>query len=55
MVYPRLDRGGLFVGHNVINKRDELEDFLEAIQTHPTLWTTIVAPSDEGMSVSLKR
>jgi caffeoyl-CoA O-methyltransferase len=55
MVYPRLDKGGLFVGHNVINKRDELEDFLEAIQTHPTLWTTIVAPSGEGMSVSLKR
>jgi caffeoyl-CoA O-methyltransferase len=55
MVYPRLDRGGLFVGHNVINKRDELEDFLETIQTHPTLWTTIVSPSSEGMSVSLKR
>jgi caffeoyl-CoA O-methyltransferase len=55
MVYPRLDRGGLFVGHNVINKRDELEDFLNIIQAHPTLWTTIVAPSEEGMSVSLKR
>lgn len=55
MMYPRLDRGGLFVGHNVINKRDELEDFLEAVTTHPTLWTTIVAPSGEGMSVSLKR
>jgi caffeoyl-CoA O-methyltransferase len=55
MVYPRLDRGGLFVAHNVINKRDELEDFLETIQTHPTLWTTIVSPSSEGMSVSLKR
>lgn len=55
MVYPRLDKGGLFVGHNVINKRDELGDFLEAIERHPTLWTTIVAPSGEGMSVSLKR
>jgi caffeoyl-CoA O-methyltransferase len=55
MVYPRLDRGGLFVGHNVINKREELEDFLEVIQTHPTMWTTIVSPSGEGMSVSLKR
>jgi caffeoyl-CoA O-methyltransferase len=55
MVYPRLDAGGLFIGHNVINKRDELGDFLDAIQTHPTLWTTIVAPSGEGMSVSLKR
>lgn len=55
MMYPRLDRGGLFLGHNVINKRDELKDFLEAVETHPTLWTTIVAPSGEGMSVSRKR
>lgn len=55
MVYPRLDAGGLFIGHNVINKRNELEDFLDVVQNHPTLWTTIVAPSGEGMSVSLKR
>jgi predicted O-methyltransferase YrrM len=55
MVYPRLDRGGLFIAHNVVNKRDEMGDFLDAVQTHPTLWTTIVSPSGEGMSVSLKR
>lgn len=55
LVYPRMDKGGLFVGHNVVNKRDEMGDFLDAVQTHPTLWTTIVSPSGEGMSVSLKR
>jgi caffeoyl-CoA O-methyltransferase len=55
MVYPRLEPGGLFVAHNVVNKRDEMEDFLETILEHPSLWTTIVSPSDEGMSVSLKR
>lgn len=55
MVYPRLDKGGLFIGHNVVNKRSELEDFLEVIGKHPSLWTTIVSPSGEGMSVSLKR
>ena len=55
LVYPRLDKGGLFVAHNVVNKRDEMGDFLDAIQKHPTLWTTIVSPSGEGMSVSLKR
>ena len=55
MVYPRLDKGGLFVAHNVVNKRDEMGDFLDAVQKHPTLWTTIVSPSGEGMSVSLKR
>jgi predicted O-methyltransferase YrrM len=55
LVYPRLDTGGLFVAHNVVNKRDEMEDFLAAVQKHPSLWTTIVSPSSEGMSVSLKR
>jgi predicted O-methyltransferase YrrM len=55
IVYPRMDRGGLFVAHNVVNKRNEMEDFLDAVQTHPSLWTTIVSPSSEGMSVSVKR
>jgi hypothetical protein len=30
-------------------------DFLDAIATSPSLWTTIVSPSSEGMSVSVKR
>ena len=55
LVYPRLDKGGVFLAHNVVNKRDEMGDFLDAIQTRPELWTTIVSPSGEGMSVSLKR
>jgi caffeoyl-CoA O-methyltransferase len=55
LVYPRLDKGGLFVAHNVVNKKNEMTDFLDAVQKHPSLWTTIVSPSGEGMSVSLKR
>ena len=55
MVLPRLDKGGLFLAHNVVNKRSEMGDFLDAIQKNPGLLTTIVSPSGEGMSVSLKR
>jgi caffeoyl-CoA O-methyltransferase len=55
LVYPRLDKGGLFLAHNVVNKRSEMGDFLDAIQNRPELWTTIVSPSGEGMSVSLRR
>jgi caffeoyl-CoA O-methyltransferase len=55
MTYPRLDRGGLFLGHNVINKKSEMSDFLERISTHPDLFTSIVAPGGEGVSVSFKR
>jgi predicted O-methyltransferase YrrM len=55
LVFPRLDKGGLFLAHNVVNKKSEMGDFLDAIQKNPSLWTTIVSPSGEGMSVSLKR
>ena len=54
MVYPRLVTGGLFVAHNVVNKKSEMEPFLRAVQSHPSLYTTIVSPSGEGMSVSYK-
>jgi predicted O-methyltransferase YrrM len=53
-VFPRLDRRGLFVAHNVVNKRSEMGDFLDVIHGHSSLWTTIVSPSGEGMSVSMK-
>jgi predicted O-methyltransferase YrrM len=55
MVSPRLDKRGLFLAHNVVNKRSEMGDFLDAIQTQTMFWTTIVSPSGEGMSVSYKR
>jgi predicted O-methyltransferase YrrM len=54
LVYPRMSGGGLFVAHNVVNKKSEMEPFLRTIQTHPGLFTTIVSPSGEGMSVSYK-
>jgi predicted O-methyltransferase YrrM len=54
MVYPRLAPGGVFVAHNVVNKRNEMEPFLKTVLTHPALYTTIVSPSGEGMSVSYK-
>jgi predicted O-methyltransferase YrrM len=54
MVYPRLVPGGLFLAHNVVNKKAEMEPFLRTILTHPGLYTTIVSPGSEGMSVSYK-
>ena len=55
LMLPRLDKGGLFVAHNVVNKRDEMSDFLRTVRASPAVWTTIVSPSSEGMSVSYKR
>ena len=55
LMYPRLDKGGLFTAHNVVNKRTEMGDFLDAIQRNPSLWTTVVSPSGEGISLSYKK
>lgn len=54
MVFPRLSPGAAFVAHNVVNKKSEMEPFLTTIHSHPSLFTTIVSPSGEGMSVSYK-
>lgn len=55
LVFPKLSKGGLFLAHNVVNKRKEMGDFLGTIERHPDLFTTIVSPSGEGVSVSWKR
>jgi predicted O-methyltransferase YrrM len=55
LVFPRLDSGGLFVAHNVVNKAAEMADFLSTLRTHPGLRSAIVSPSGEGISVSVKR
>jgi predicted O-methyltransferase YrrM len=54
IVLPRLSPGGLFLAHNVVNKQNEMRDFLAAIRDNPALFTAIVTPSSEGMSVSYK-
>ena len=53
--FPRLDAGGVFLAHNVVNKRDEMGDFLDAITERPDAWSTIVSPSSEGISLTYKR
>jgi predicted O-methyltransferase YrrM len=54
MVFPRMTAGGVFTAHNVINKKSEMEPFLRTISTHPQLFTSVVSPGSEGMSVSVK-
>jgi predicted O-methyltransferase YrrM len=54
LVLPRLAPHGLFLAHNVVNKQNEMRDFLDAIHNDSRLFTSIVRPGDEGMSVSVK-
>ena len=54
LLLPRMPPRGVLVAHNVVNKRAEMGDFLDAILKSPELVSTIVSPSGEGMSVSVK-
>ena len=35
LIYPRLDTGGLFIAHNVVNKKSEMGDFLDVDPAEP--------------------
>ena len=54
MVIPMVRPGGVIVAHNVTNQRDELTDFIKAVQTNPQLKTSIENPGPGGFSVSYK-
>jgi caffeoyl-CoA O-methyltransferase len=54
LVMPRLEPRALFLAHNVVNKQTEMRDFLDAIHNDPRVFTSIVKPGNEGMSISVK-
>ncbi len=55
LVFPRVTPGGLFLAHNVINKKNEMRDFLAAIAAHPQAFNTTVSPGHEGISMTYKK
>ena len=55
MVFPRVNPGGLFLAHNVINKKNDMLDFLAAIDKHPMALNTTVSPGHEGISITYKK
>jgi len=55
LVFPRVTPGGLFLAHNVINKKNDMLDFLSLIETHPQALTTTVSPGHEGISMTYKK
>ena len=55
LVFPRVAPGGLFLAHNVINKKNDMLDFLSAIQMHPQALNTTVSPGHEGISMTYKK
>jgi len=54
MVIPMVRPGGVIVAHNVTDLKEELTDFIHAVQTNPQLETDIENPGPGGFSVSYK-
>jgi len=54
MVVPMVRPGGVIVAHNVTDLKEELTDFIHAVQTNPQLKTDIENPGPGGFSVSYK-
>ncbi len=52
LVLPRVSPGGAITAHNVTHQRSQMRDFLDAIESHPALETTIHRISMAGISVS---
>lgn len=54
MVLPLVPPGGVIVAHNTADMRWSMEDFIQAVKTHPQLKTTFAGPGPGGFSVSIK-
>jgi len=52
---PKLEIGGCFTAHNVLNRYSGIVDFLDYVESLPNMETTIVRSSRSGISVSYKK
>jgi len=55
LLLPKLEVGGCFTAHNVLNRYAGIEEFLDYLKSLPNMETTIVRSSGSGISVSYKR
>ena len=56
LLLPKLEEGGCFTAHNVLNTYMRgIPEFVEYINNHPDLETSIIHSSSSGISVSYKR
>ena len=55
LLLPKLEVGGCFTAHNVLNRFFGIEEFLDYLKSLPYMETTIVHSSNSGISVSYKK
>jgi len=47
--------GGLIIAHNTTDRAEEMQDFLKAITTNPSLQTILLHQQSHGMSITVKK
>ncbi len=56
LLLPKLEEGGCFTAHNVLNTyMHGIPEFMEYVNNHPDLETSIIRSSRSGISVSYKK
>jgi predicted O-methyltransferase YrrM len=54
-VLPKVRSGGVIAAHNVDSHPQSMQDFLNAVKTHPNLRTEFVHKGPSGLSISYKK
>ena len=54
LLLPKLEEGGCFTAHNVLNRYNGIEEFLDYANSLPNMVTTIIRSSRSGISTSYK-
>lgn len=56
LIFPKMEDGGCFTAHNVLNTYMRgIPEFVDYINNHPDLETSIIRSSSSGISVSYKK
>jgi predicted O-methyltransferase YrrM len=55
LLLPKLEKGGCFTAHNVLNRMSGISEFVEESKNTPELEKEIVRSSSSGISVSCKK
>ena len=55
LLLPKLEIGGCFTAHNVLNRYMGIKEFLDYAKSLPNVETTVIRSSSSGISVSYKK
>ncbi len=55
LLLPKIEEGGCFTAHNVLNRYYGIREFLDYVKSLPNMDTTIIRSSYSGISASYKK